>query len=265
MNWVEDLTLHVDALLSAMEGDKKFFAPVAHYVKELKRVVQLPTPQKAAFATPARKMKEFWESYKGTSEPGLLWIPPAETSNTEGTVEEICNVVTALTALPDDQFEAYFRHTPFLAAQVERTAVQHRQMAVIFVGHGRSKLWARLKVHIENDLHLKTEEFESESRVGQSVVPVLEEMLNKSSFAVLILTAEDETEDGLRRARQNVIHEAGLFQGRLGFKEVVLLKQEGVEDLSNLAGLQYIPFGGESIEQTFYDLSRVLKREGVLD
>jgi len=245
-----------------MESDKKLFAPVAHYVRELKRVVQLPAPLKVAFVTPARKIKEFWDSYK-TSEPGYGYIPPAETSNTQGTVEEIYKIVVALTTLPDDQFAACFKRAEDPPAQ-DKTTLGNRKMDVIFIGHGRSKLWARVKVHIENDLHLKTEEFESESRVGQSVVPVLEQMLSKSSFAVLILTAEDETKDGSRRARQNVIHEAGLFQGRLGFEKLVLLKQKGVEDLSNLAGLQHVEFSGEKVEQTFYELGRVLKREGVI-
>lgn len=133
----------------------------------------------------------------------------------------------------------------------------------IFIGHGRSKLWARLKIFIEDDLGIKTITYESESRVGESIVPILEEMLSKASFAVLILTAEDGTADGLKRARQNVIHEAGLFQGRLGFKRAVLLRQRGLEDFSNVAGLQYIDFDGDAIEQTFYELQRVLRREGL--
>jgi predicted nucleotide-binding protein len=270
MNWVEDLRLHVDALLAAMETDKKFFAPVMHYVKELRRILSLSSPEvsKSSFVTPARKIKEFWDSYKSDdSTPGLVYFPPEQTSNTENTVDEIYSIITKLTAMPDAQFAACFPPSALRIhsdGSVTRRKSRGSAPHVIFIGHGRSKLWARVKIHIENELNLNTLEFESESRVGQSVVPILEGMLDKSSFAILILTAEDETKDGARRARQNVIHEAGLFQGRLGFEKVVLLKQDGVEDLSNLAGLQYIAFSGESVEQTFYELGRVLKREGVL-
>jgi predicted nucleotide-binding protein len=136
--------------------------------------------------------------------------------------------------------------------------------ACVFIGHGRSPLWARLQLFLENDLGLKTVNYESESRVGDSIVPVLEKMLEQATFAVLILTAEDETAVGSKRARQNVIHEAGLFQGRLGFKRAVLLRQDGIEEFSNVAGLQYISFVDDKIEQTFYDLQRVLKREGLI-
>ncbi len=134
----------------------------------------------------------------------------------------------------------------------------------VFIGHGRSPLWARLKLFLQEELGLRTECYESESRVGESIVPILEGMLEKADFAVLILTAEDETATGSMRARQNVVHEVGLFQSKLGFKRAILLKQDGVEDFTNIAGLQYIPFPNNNIEQSFYQLQRTLKREGLL-
>lgn len=79
------------------------------------------------------------------------------------------------------------------------------------------------------------------------------------------MTAEDETIDGKTRARQNVIHEAGLFQGRLGFNKVIILKQDGIEEFSNIAGLQYIPFTKDNIEQCFYELQRKFKKLGLVN
>jgi len=134
----------------------------------------------------------------------------------------------------------------------------------IFIGHGRSKLWARLQLFLQNEMGLKTIAYESDSHVGESIVPILGSMLRQATFAILILTAEDETAEGAKRARQNVVHEAGLFQGQLGFPRAILLKQSSVEDFSNVAGLQYIPFDNENIEATFWELQRVLKREGLV-
>lgn len=134
----------------------------------------------------------------------------------------------------------------------------------VFIGHGRSKLWARLKTFLHDDYGIDSFSFESETHVGESIVPILEGFLDKAAFAIVVLTAEDETNEGKIRARQNVIHEAGLFQGRLGFKKAILLRQEGLDDFSNVDGLQYIGFTGDNIEQTFYELGRVLKREGVI-
>jgi predicted nucleotide-binding protein len=89
-------------------------------------------------------------------------------------------------------------------------------------------------------------------------------MLAKASFAVLLMTAEDLTGENTLRARQNVVHEAGLFQGHLGFTRAIVIRQESVEEYSNIAGLQYISFSGDAIEQTFPELRRVLHREGML-
>lgn len=134
----------------------------------------------------------------------------------------------------------------------------------IFIGHGRSRLWARVQVFLEHDLGLRTINYEAESRIGESIAPILEQFLDQAAFAVLLLTAEDETTQGMKRARQNVVHEIGLFQGKLGFRKVVLLQQDGIEEFSNVAGLQYLPFEGDKIESAFYELRRVLQREGIV-
>jgi Predicted nucleotide-binding protein containing TIR-like domain len=51
-------------------------------------------------------------------------------------------------------------------------------------------------------------------------------------------TGKDETKDGKLLARQNVVHEAGLFQGKLGFTRAIILLEEVTEEFSNLAGLK---------------------------
>jgi predicted nucleotide-binding protein len=83
-------------------------------------------------------------------------------------------------------------------------------------------------------------------------------MVDKSSFATLVMTAEDEQSDGGMRARQNVIHEAGLFQGRLGFPRAILLIEEGVEEFSNVQGVQYIRFAKNNIKETFGEVLATL-------
>ena len=39
---------------------------------------------------------------------------------------------------------------------------------------------------------------------------------------------------------------------------------DDIEEFSNLAGLQVIPFSGERIESSFYELQRMLEREGII-
>jgi predicted nucleotide-binding protein len=83
-------------------------------------------------------------------------------------------------------------------------------------------------------LGLKWDEFNREPTAGKAVTERLSEMLTNASLAFLILTAEDEQVSGKIQARMNVIHEVGLFQGKIGFKKAIILIEEGCEDFSNI-------------------------------
>jgi predicted nucleotide-binding protein len=86
-------------------------------------------------------------------------------------------------------------------------------------------------------------------------------MLKRSSFALLVMTAEDEMSDGQKRARQNVVHEAGLFQGRLGFRRAIVVLESGAEEFSNIHGIEQIRFPPGAIRETFGDVVATIKRE----
>ncbi len=134
----------------------------------------------------------------------------------------------------------------------------------IFIGHGGSLLWREFKDFVADRLGLDWEEFNRISSAGIATASRLEEMLDSAAFAFLIMTAEDEAADGSRRARQNVIHEAGLFQGRLGFKKAVVLLEDGCEEFSNIHGLGQIRFPKGNISAAFEEARRVLEREKLL-
>ncbi|GAG43925.1 unnamed protein product, partial [marine sediment metagenome] len=91
-----------------------------------------------------------------------------------------------------------------------------------------------------------------------------EEMLSSSDFAFIVMTAEDEHSDGTKHARQNVVHEAGLFQGRLGFDRAIILLEEGCAEFSNIVGLTHIPFPKGNIGAASEDIRKVLEREEML-
>ena len=89
-------------------------------------------------------------------------------------------------------------------------------------------------------------------------------MVNQATFAFLVMTAEDEHGDGRYHARENVIHEVGLFQGKLGFRKAVLLVEDECEKPSNVHGLTHIGFPKHRIDAAFEEVRRVLEREGVI-
>jgi len=135
------------------------------------------------------------------------------------------------------------------------------QPPVVFVGHGGSGLWRDLKDHLQDKHGYDVQAYEIGSRAGHTIRDILEEMLEESSFALLVLTGEDETKDGKLHARQNVVHETGLFQGKLGFSRAIVLLEDGTEEFSNIAGIQQIRFSKGNIKETFGDVLAVLKRE----
>ena len=99
---------------------------------------------------------------------------------------------------------------------------------------------------------------------GVTNITRLSEMLDAAGIAFLVLTAEDEQSDGSANARQNVVHEAGLFQGRLGFTRAIVLLEEGCAEFSNIQGLGQIRFPEGRIDAAFEEVRRVVEREELL-
>jgi len=131
----------------------------------------------------------------------------------------------------------------------------------IFIGHGGSPQWRDLKDHLHEQHGYEVVAYETGSRAGHTIRDVIAEMLDRSSFAIIVMTGEDAMDDGTVRARPNVIHETGLFQGRLGFSKAIVLKEEGTEEFSNIHGVNQIRYAKGNIKETFGDVLAVLKRE----
>lgn len=134
----------------------------------------------------------------------------------------------------------------------------------IFIGHGRSSLWLKLRIFLSDRLHLDLNEFNEESPAGIPTTTRLQSMLDQAQFAFLVMTSEDTHADGTAHARENVVHEAGLFQGRLGFGRAIILLEEGCAEFSNIHGLGQIRFPKGNIDAKFEEIREVLKRERLI-
>jgi predicted nucleotide-binding protein len=135
----------------------------------------------------------------------------------------------------------------------------------VFIGHGRSAAWRELKDFVQDRLRLPWDEFNRVPVAGVTNIARLSEMLDASAIALLVMTAEDQMADGEMQARMNVVHEAGLFQGRLGFTKAIVLIEEGCAEFSNIPGLGPIRFPKGKIGAAFEEVRRVLEREGLID
>jgi predicted nucleotide-binding protein len=146
-----------------------------------------------------------------------------------------------------DQFQEELNY------QIEEFLMERRNN--IFISHGHSEvLKLKLKDFISNRLHRNAIILADQPSRGLTVVEKLEQVSEKCCFAIVMMTKDDEQKEGGLRARQNVVHELGFFQGKYGRKNVVLLAETGVETFSNISGIVRIEFDAQHFETAFEPL-----------
>ena len=127
----------------------------------------------------------------------------------------------------------------------------------VFLSHGHNEiLWRRLRDFLVSRLKLSTLVLQELPSQGLTVVEKLERASERCRFAVILMTKDDEQSSGGVRARQNVVHEVGFFQGKYGRHNVVLLAEEGVELFSNISGIIRIEFDAGHFDEAFEPLRR---------
>lgn len=134
----------------------------------------------------------------------------------------------------------------------------------ILIGHGGSTLWESLRDYLVRDLSLEYEEFNRMTPAGLPHSVRLKQMLDNSRFAFLVFTAEDQHADGSLHARENVIHELGLAQGRFGFTKAIVLLEHSCTEISNIQGVSQIRFPAGDVLAKRVEIKQVLVREGII-
>jgi predicted nucleotide-binding protein len=207
--------------------------------------------------------EEFFADYrKGTR--NARYVREFGINLTYGLLIEVLDSGTAVTVSapnrPDVEggFEVFEKHLEASIVPQEEVKVPQPK---VFIGHGRSPQWRNLKDHLHEQHGYEVVAYEVGARAGHTIRDILDDMLGTSSFAILVMSAEDKDADGKFHARPNVIHELGLFQGKLGFSRAIVLLEAGTEEFSNIHGIQQIRYGSNNIRETYGDVLATLKRE----
>lgn len=135
---------------------------------------------------------------------------------------------------------------------------------IIFISHGKAKDWLELQLFIERDIKIKTIELSQEPNMGRTILQKLFDEAKKCNYAIIVMTGDDVDSNGEVKARENVIHEIGFFQGLYGLDRICLLHDTGTSIPSNISGVVYYPFSKGQIKNTFIDLQRELKASGLI-
>lgn len=178
--------------------------------------------------------------------------------------EDIANWINDLESIYEQLLDDLYEELPKNTQQTLDHNTANSENKKIFIGHGRSEVWREAKDFIVETLGLEYEEFNRVSPAGEFIGNRLEEMLDISCMAFLIMTGEDEQADGSVHARQNVVHEIAKCQERFGFKRAIILLEKGCERFSNIGDIIYIDFEKENIKETFGEIVRVLIRESII-
>ena len=137
----------------------------------------------------------------------------------------------------------------------------------IFIVHGHDTLRAeRVARIVKEATGRQTIILREQANLGQTLIEKFERHATKVSYAIVVLTPDDE--GGPRnqierspRGRQNVIFEMGYFYGALGRDRVSVLLQPGVEKPSDVDGIVYIGFDDNGAWKI--DLFRELEHAGI--
>jgi predicted nucleotide-binding protein len=128
----------------------------------------------------------------------------------------------------------------------------------IFISHGNSSDWREVQDYLQREIGFDTLELAQEPFQGRTILQKLDDESNKCGYAVIVMTGDDRLGDEVR-ARENVIHEIGFFQGRYGLGRVCLLYQHGVNIPSNMHGLGYVQFPAGLVKAGFAELRREIE------
>lgn len=79
---------------------------------------------------------------------------------------------------------------------------------------------------------------------GRTIIQKFRDEASDVGFAIVLMTPDDETTSGEKRARQNVILELGFFLGALGPDRVAAIVKGDLEKPSDFDGVVYIQFNG---------------------
>jgi predicted nucleotide-binding protein len=140
-----------------------------------------------------------------------------------------------------------------IMAKIEEIEAEKR--SGIFISHGHNELLKlKLKDFVEHRLKRRPVILAEQPSAGMTVVEKLERISNECSSAIILMSGDDILRDGGARARQNVVHELGFFQGKYGRDRVILLVEEGVELFSNISGIVYIRFDSSNFDAAFESL-----------
>ncbi len=123
--------------------------------------------------------------------------------------------------------------------------VSKQKSKKIFIIHGHDDVLKLEIARFVEKLGFESVILHEVANMGRHIFEKFEEEATNALFAIALLSPDDETNQGTKRARQNVIFEMGYFLGKLGRGKIILIKKGKIEIPSDLHGVIYINYDGQ--------------------
>lgn len=111
----------------------------------------------------------------------------------------------------------------------------------VFVVHGHDGSLKSEVARFLEKLGLEPVILHEQANRGQTIIEKLEAEISRVKYGIVLYTADDIVESGVKRARQNVVFEHGFLVGRLNRHHVCVIMDDDIEKPSDSDGLLYIP------------------------
>lgn len=138
----------------------------------------------------------------------------------------------------------------------------------IFIVHGQDDGTKEAVARFISSIGYDPVILHEQANKGRTIIQKFRDEASDVGFAIVLMTPDDETASGQKRARQNVILELGFFLGALGPDHVAAIVKGDLEKPSDFDGVVYIPFNGswkmdiaKELQAAGYDLdwNKVMK------
>ncbi len=117
----------------------------------------------------------------------------------------------------------------------------------VFLSYGSGNAWQEVAGYIEEKLAHEVVPFQRAAAGERADIKQLEQQTEECAFAIIVVTAEDAQP----RSREMLLHCIGYCQGTFGRENVLVLRQDGVDEFADLGGVVYVPFASDNVKASF--------------
>jgi GAF domain-containing protein/ligand-binding sensor protein len=134
----------------------------------------------------------------------------------------------------------------------------------VFLGYGQKPDAKNNLQNFLQSLGLKVETYEGRKIIGAIPYEIVRQCIENSDAAVILYTGDDQLASGARIARRNVIYELGVAHWAFGPRSTLFLVENGVEEPTNVAGMQVVRFDPNCLTAKFGEIREYLVKMHLL-